>query len=62
MQRSGGCQFEAQGNSSREPYLKKTHHKKGLVEWLKVKALSSSPNSAKKITEFLKTSSSFNIL
>jgi hypothetical protein len=20
------------------PYLKKTHHKKGLVEWLKVKA------------------------
>jgi uncharacterized protein YxeA len=48
MQRSGGCQFEAQGNSSREPYLKKTHHKKGLVEWLKVKALSSSPNSAKK--------------
>jgi hypothetical protein len=24
-------------------YLKKTYHKKGLVEWLKVKALSSDP-------------------
>jgi hypothetical protein len=30
------------------PYLQKTHHKKGLVEWLKVKALSSSPSIAKK--------------
>jgi hypothetical protein len=29
------------------PYLKKTHHKKGLVEWLKAKAPSSSPSSAK---------------
>jgi hypothetical protein len=28
--------------------LKKTHHKKGLVEWLKVEALSSNPNTAKK--------------
>jgi hypothetical protein len=28
--------------------LKKTHHKKGLVEWLKVKALSSNPSTAKK--------------
>jgi hypothetical protein len=28
------------------PYLeKKTHHKKGLVEWLKVEALSSSPSA-----------------
>jgi hypothetical protein len=25
------------------PYLKKTHYKKGLVEWLKVSALSSNP-------------------
>jgi hypothetical protein len=25
----------AQGNSSRDPYLKKTITKKGLVEWLK---------------------------
>jgi hypothetical protein len=28
-----------------ETYLEKTHHKKGLVEWLKVKTLSSSPNT-----------------
>jgi hypothetical protein len=25
-----------QTNSSQDPILKKTHHKKGLVEWLKV--------------------------
>jgi hypothetical protein len=30
------------------PYLEKTHHKKGLVEWLMVQALSSSPSTAKK--------------
>jgi hypothetical protein len=30
------------------PYLKKTHHKNVLVEWLKVKALSSNPSTAKK--------------
>jgi hypothetical protein len=29
------------------PYLEKTHRKKGLVEWLKVKALSSNPSTAK---------------
>jgi hypothetical protein len=29
-------------------YLKKTHHKKGLVEWLKVQALSSNPSTTKK--------------
>jgi hypothetical protein len=29
-------------------YLENTSHKKGLVEWLKVKALSSNPNSKKK--------------
>jgi hypothetical protein len=29
-------------------YLEKPHHKKVLVEWLKVKALSSSPSTAKK--------------
>jgi hypothetical protein len=28
------------------PYLKKIYHKKGLVEWLKVKALSSNPSTA----------------
>jgi hypothetical protein len=38
----------AQGNSSVRPYLEKTHHKKGLVEWLKVKALSSSPSTENK--------------
>jgi hypothetical protein len=30
------------------PYLKKPFTKTGLVEWLKVKALSSSPSTAKK--------------
>jgi hypothetical protein len=31
------------------PYLEKLYHKNiGLVEWLKVKALSSSPNATKK--------------
>jgi hypothetical protein len=30
------------------PYLENTLHQKGLVEWLKVKALSSSPSTAKK--------------
>jgi hypothetical protein len=30
------------------PYLKKPFTKIGLVEWLKVKALSSSPSTAKK--------------
>jgi hypothetical protein len=30
------------------PYLKKTHYTKGLVEWLKVKVLSLSPNTEKK--------------
>jgi hypothetical protein len=29
------------------PYLEKTLHKKGLVEWLKVKALSSNPSTTK---------------
>jgi hypothetical protein len=31
-----------------ESYLRKPHHKKGLVEWLKVKALSSNPSTNKK--------------
>jgi hypothetical protein len=35
----------AQANSSARPYFKKTHHKKGLVKWLKVKALSSNPST-----------------
>jgi hypothetical protein len=35
------------------PYLKKPFTKIGLVEWLKVKALSSSPSTAKKNLLFL---------
>jgi hypothetical protein len=31
------------------PYLKNNNHRKGLVEWLKVKAQSSNPSAAKKI-------------
>jgi hypothetical protein len=27
------------------PYLEKIHHRKGLVEWLKVEALSSNPSA-----------------
>jgi hypothetical protein len=34
-------------NSSVRPYLKTPFTKIGLVEWLKVKALSSSPSTAK---------------
>jgi hypothetical protein len=38
----------AQANSSARPYLEKPFTKKvGLVEWLKMKALSSSPSTAK---------------
>jgi hypothetical protein len=32
----------AQANSSLRPYLEKLLHEKGMVEWLKVQALSSS--------------------
>jgi hypothetical protein len=35
-------------NISARPYLKKPFTKIGLVEWLKVKVLSSSPSTAKK--------------
>jgi hypothetical protein len=38
----------AWANSSRDPTSKK-NYKKGLVEWLKVKALSSNPSTASKI-------------
>jgi hypothetical protein len=37
-----------QANSSTRPYLKKSFTKIGLVEWLKVKALSLSPSTTKK--------------
>jgi hypothetical protein len=49
VQRSGGSQFQARpGESFVRPYLKNTQRRKGLVEWLKVKALSSNPSTAKK--------------
>jgi hypothetical protein len=38
--------------------LKKTHHKKGLLEWFKVKALSSNPNSEGKKRPYLKEQAS----
>jgi hypothetical protein len=38
----------AWANSSARPYLEKPFAKIGLVQWLKVKALSSSPSTAKK--------------
>jgi hypothetical protein len=42
--------FEASlGKQFATPYLEKTHHKTGLVEWLKAYALSSSPSTIKKI-------------
>jgi hypothetical protein len=38
----------ALGKKFTKPYLKRPFSKIGLVEWLKVKALSSSPSTAKK--------------
>jgi hypothetical protein len=37
----------AQANSSRDPISKKICHKRGLVEWLKVKALGSNTRTTK---------------
>jgi hypothetical protein len=48
----------AQANSLRDPILKKTHHKKGLVEWLKVKALSSNLSTKNKVRCLWETSDS----
>jgi hypothetical protein len=51
---SGGRDQEDHGskpawtNSFTRPYLEKPFTKIGLVEWLKVKALSSSPSTARK--------------
>jgi hypothetical protein len=51
---SGGRDQEDHGskstraNSSQDPVLKNPSQKIGLVEWLKVKALSSSPSTTKK--------------
>jgi hypothetical protein len=48
-QRSEGLQFQASpGKQFERPYLKKPFTKLGLVEWLKVKAQSSSPSTGKK--------------
>jgi hypothetical protein len=48
-QRSGGSRFEASpGQIVHETLSQKYPSKKGLVEWLRVQALSSSPTSAKK--------------
>jgi hypothetical protein len=41
----------ARANSSTRPYLEKPFTKIGLVEWLKVKALSSSPSTTKNKTK-----------
>jgi hypothetical protein len=38
----------AQANSSMRPYVEKPFTKIGLVEWLKVTALSSNPSTKKK--------------
>jgi hypothetical protein len=36
----------AWANSLQDPNFEKTHHKKGLVEWLKMQDLSSSPSTS----------------
>jgi hypothetical protein len=46
--------FEASlGKQFVKPYLEKPYHKKGLVEWLKVKALSSCPSTTKTKKPFI---------
>jgi hypothetical protein len=40
-------------NSTARPYLEKTFHNKGLVEWLKVQALSSNSSTTKKAKRVL---------
>jgi hypothetical protein len=46
-QEDGGSN-PAWANSLQDPISEKKKSQKGLAEWLKVKALSSSPNKAKK--------------
>jgi hypothetical protein len=41
------CSKTAQANSSTRPYLEKPFTKIGLMEWLKMKALSSTPEQEK---------------
>jgi hypothetical protein len=38
---------QAWAKNSARSYLEKTHHKKGMAQWLKVKALNSSPSAGK---------------
>jgi hypothetical protein len=40
-------------------YLGKNHHKKGLVEWFKVSALSSNPSAAKKKKKVIQNTQTF---
>jgi hypothetical protein len=48
-EKSGGSRFKVSPDKQCvRPYLEKTHHKKGLVEWLKVEALSSNSSTARK--------------
>jgi hypothetical protein len=47
----------ARANRSVRPYLEKPFTKIGLVEWLKVLALSSNPSTAKKRKKLLKHAS-----
>jgi hypothetical protein len=48
-QRLGQWWFKASlGKEFTRPYLEKTHHQIGLMEWLKVVALSSNPSTVKK--------------
>jgi hypothetical protein len=42
-----------------EPYLKKTDHRKGLAEWLKVRALSSNPSTTHTHTQNFETTEEF---
>jgi hypothetical protein len=54
-QRSEGSQFEVSPSKKIvRPYLGKPFTKIELVEWLKVKALSSSPNTTKKKNQKVK--------
>jgi hypothetical protein len=52
----------AQANSSRDPISKNVLQKIGLVEWLKVEALCSSPSTAKKKEEEEKKTSIYFLL
>jgi hypothetical protein len=52
----------ARANSSQDPVSKRTQRKTGLVEWLRVQALSSSPGTTKKRKEKKKPLQYVNLL